>query len=99
MPLYLFRPGTYVSYVPMSDVDPAAIPCALDMGCGAVVTPVPLLVTPATDPPCGASFIVMVSADLTALTAVMPGQLHRLLLLLSPDLHCSMLLLCVARRY
>jgi hypothetical protein len=80
--LDFLRPRAHVADVTMPNMDTATVPCALDVGRGAVVAPVPRLVTPAAYPPCGASLIVVISADLTTLTAVMPGQLHHLRLLL-----------------
>jgi hypothetical protein len=80
--LDFLRPRAHVADIAVPNMDTATVPCALDVGRGAVVAPVTRLIAPATNPPCGAPFVIVISADFTALTAVVSGQLHHLRLLL-----------------
>jgi hypothetical protein len=67
---------------------PTVVTRALNIGCGTVKCPMPLLVAEPTLPPSGAFFIAVVSVIDATLTAIKPGEAHAGLLLLGDSAHC-----------
>jgi hypothetical protein len=74
--LCLPRPGTHLPNVPMTHMHPTPEPHAFGVQSGAMKAPMPNFVTEPTKLPCGALFVAVIGTICSALTAVIPGELH-----------------------
>jgi hypothetical protein len=74
--LHLFGPRAYITDVPVTYVNAAAVLGAFDVRGFAMKTPMPNLVTEATVPPYWAVLVEMLSVIGSALTAIVLRELH-----------------------